>query len=879
VAINRRKVQAKADKLVGAGKLKDAAKEFLKLMDDDPKDPITSNSLGDVYRKLGQMNLAVERYLHTAKLYATDGFAVKAIATLRKILSRCQEDNLEALEMLAELQRDQGFVADAKQALKSLVELLPKAGKFEKACQCCKDLVDLDPNNLQIRLKYGEMLLRSNNRDQGIQQLLVVGRKLTQQGMAKEATRVFQRALDLAPDNMQILQGVVRTQVASEEGEAAVALLNSVLSKHPEKMDVRLLLAESHIEMEEFGKAAEVLKVALSQDPKDLLLFQRFQNLLLRQGEIDQAWESTRERLDTLLESNQIPEAEALVDEILKFENHYSPALIFQAHLSDQSGNVTRQSSLYGNLVDILVENKEWKEAKAAIQRLIELEPEAEVLKQRQSYILEQLGEGNPKEKEKKFSEEGEGETSQPETLSSSDVSSVESEDILVELPTEEIEEDLEEVSIDTSVTEGDDLKPDGPQVKDEIEDLKVEAEFTQENLEEISASNIEEVEPEKEASKAVKPDPQMKSKAPPPEMGELVTEAEVFLKYGLTERAIQQLKAAIKMDANYIPAHRRLIEIYRGQGVTKKLVRSMVSLAEVYLANEELAIYRELIEEAKGVDPTHRSLKGHPVGDLDASIEIDLDASGDLEIALMEVEDLSPDASSVNKKVEFIEEKVEEEDGEEAELNISTNENEILEVEPQDSVSLEQQEDSSADEIEILEDEEVEEMEEEAPQVEESENAEIQEEEISSSLTLSEEELDEAESAVSEDLVTPKIEEAMFYVHQGLVVEAERILSQLQEIAPKDSRVLDLEEDVADCRSAAKEKEEVPSEESEVSSSFLDMSGLVPEDLRGEGVVVHEEAESKPASLPDMEGESEVFVDLAAEISAALEGENLRWG
>ena len=75
-----------AEKLIRQGKLDAAIAEYRKVLDDQPKDWNTVNTLGDLYFRAGQIDKAVDEYERMADHFANEGFLPKAVALYRKIL-------------------------------------------------------------------------------------------------------------------------------------------------------------------------------------------------------------------------------------------------------------------------------------------------------------------------------------------------------------------------------------------------------------------------------------------------------------------------------------------------------------------------------------------------------------------------------------------------------------------------------------------------------------------------------------------------------------------------------------------------------------------------------------------------------------------------
>src|SRR5215468_12580034 len=103
---NKQKVLSAAEKFVQQGKLQNAIAEYEKILKNDAKDLTVTNTVGDLYARLGDNAKAVECFKSVGDAYASQGFTVKGIAMYKKITKL--KSSLEAVLRLAELYTQQG---------------------------------------------------------------------------------------------------------------------------------------------------------------------------------------------------------------------------------------------------------------------------------------------------------------------------------------------------------------------------------------------------------------------------------------------------------------------------------------------------------------------------------------------------------------------------------------------------------------------------------------------------------------------------------------------------------------------------------------------------------------------------------------------------
>ena len=117
--IDRDDTLKKAEKLVRQGKIDGAIAEYLRVVEDQPRDWTTANTLGDLYVRAGQPEQAAAQYARIAEHFMTEGFYPKASAIYKKLLKLTPNDEGAQLNV-AELSQKQGLLADAKAQLNAI---------------------------------------------------------------------------------------------------------------------------------------------------------------------------------------------------------------------------------------------------------------------------------------------------------------------------------------------------------------------------------------------------------------------------------------------------------------------------------------------------------------------------------------------------------------------------------------------------------------------------------------------------------------------------------------------------------------------------------------------------------------------------------------
>ena len=152
---NKQKVLSAAEKYVQQGKMQNAIAEYEKVLKADPKDLTVTNTVGDLYSRLGDADKATECFKTVGDAYANQGFTVKAIAMYKKISKL--KPSLESVLKLAELYTQQGLFNDARAQYLQVAEEFLKSGALDDAVRIFQKILEMDPENTAMRVRLAEV--------------------------------------------------------------------------------------------------------------------------------------------------------------------------------------------------------------------------------------------------------------------------------------------------------------------------------------------------------------------------------------------------------------------------------------------------------------------------------------------------------------------------------------------------------------------------------------------------------------------------------------------------------------------------------------------------------------------------------------------------
>jgi len=362
---NKQKALSAAEKYVQQGKIQNAISEYEKVLKADPKDLTVTNTVGDLYSRLGEVDKATDAFKIVGDAYATQGFTVKAIAMYKKISKL--KPSLESVLKLAELYTQQGLFNDARSQYLQVAEEFLKSGELDNAVRIFQKILEMDPENTAMRIRLAEVYVRLNKKNDAWQIFSATAETLRSKGNLPGAEEVLQRMLTLDPGNSYALLMQGRNLLETGDAEAAIESLQKVADLDSNPDGLRDLL-KAYLKTGRLSDAG-LLAGKLLTVHNDLNSISTFADALMQAGQYENALQVYDQHSDRLLaeDSDKVlknlhsvishvrdnpASLEKLLDLFQKAgeSTHITEVIELLAHASVQSGDLARARDLYQRL-------------------------------------------------------------------------------------------------------------------------------------------------------------------------------------------------------------------------------------------------------------------------------------------------------------------------------------------------------------------------------------------------------------------------------------------------------------------------------------------------------------------------------------------------
>lgn len=385
---NKNKVLANAERYVQQGKLQNAITEYDKIIKADPKDLTVLNTIGDLYARVGHVDQATDYFRKVGDRYSAEGFTVKAIAMYKK-LTKLNPSAYDCVLRLAELYTQQGLYSDARQQYLLVADHHMRNNQLQDAARIFQRVLELDPENTAMQNKLADLYERTGNKEEARNMFFRSADSLYARGALPQADEALAHVLALDSTNSRAL--MLRGQIAMESGDAVAAItwLEQVrdLETNPDgiKELIRAYLKANRL------TDAEQQSRNLLVHYKDIWGLAVTVDALMQHGKFLPALKLLDEFAERLVATNDVATAEMLHNCIARVKDD-ATALELLRKLFLKLGVSAYLNEISELLAHALVQKGELRRARDIYRELAELEPENPLHAQNYRQISARLG-------------------------------------------------------------------------------------------------------------------------------------------------------------------------------------------------------------------------------------------------------------------------------------------------------------------------------------------------------------------------------------------------------------------------------------------------------------------------------------------------------
>lgn len=377
-----------AEKLLRQGKLDGAIAEYVRLVEEQPRDWNAVNALGDLYVRAGDAGRAVAQFTRVADHLFTEGFLPRAAALYKKAL-KVHGDHEPTLLRLFDIAVQQELLADARAYMRQVAQHRRARGDERGAAECLVRLGTLDEADGDARRAAARAARQLGDDARAAVLLAEASEAFAREHRHEEAFDALVEASELTPGDAALRVRVVKEGAAAGRLDRVRALLTIGTAGD----DPDLLLALARLELAD-GNDAQVDSVlgrlvALSpaRAPDVVALGEQ----LADDGRLDAGYRCVDIVVDAALLDGDYVRAVAVLEQFLQ-HGRPIPALVRLVELCVDAGLDASMRTAQAQLADAYLETGHGAEARVIAEDLLAGDPADETHRTRLRRACDLLG-------------------------------------------------------------------------------------------------------------------------------------------------------------------------------------------------------------------------------------------------------------------------------------------------------------------------------------------------------------------------------------------------------------------------------------------------------------------------------------------------------
>ena len=274
MAFDKSRAQTTADKHIENGDYKRAAVQLNQICRNDPSDVRTRLKLGELYQKLGRLEVSLRTFIQVADSYIEQGHVLKAVAVYNKMLGI--DSGLHTVHLaLARSYKQLGLVNDAATQYKEVIRILSARERYDERLAVIEEMMALDPDNAAALVRLGEEYISQGRIEDATVQFKRASKTLESHGRLDECIRVLERLVFHDASDVGTRTRLAGMYMGRDDVHMALPHLRACFHVKQDNQKTLELLAELFAQMGQENKAAAVLRALAQTHHNNRLLDER----------------------------------------------------------------------------------------------------------------------------------------------------------------------------------------------------------------------------------------------------------------------------------------------------------------------------------------------------------------------------------------------------------------------------------------------------------------------------------------------------------------------------------------------------------------------------------------------------------------------------
>jgi tetratricopeptide (TPR) repeat protein len=315
-----------AERQVKAGRTEEAIALYKKLLSGEAPDPSINNIIGDLYLKLGRIEPAVRALQDAASFYESGSHFSQALAIYKKII-KIDPENVIMLVRLGDVLLSQGFTEEARREYLKAEQTLRREKRVKELMFLYNKLIKLERDNLTYKLALADLLRQEGFVADAVIQLNEAAEVHLKKDDLGKAEKIIEQARQLKAGDQRTMTNLVEILKRSDRRKQALEVVGDILKEDEDNAHFQTLMGSLYLEEGELGKAENILSRVVAVHPVETRARIKLGKVYALQGRADKAFELFDPLISGMIKKQKEDKAVGLLGIVLDTQDLYLPAL------------------------------------------------------------------------------------------------------------------------------------------------------------------------------------------------------------------------------------------------------------------------------------------------------------------------------------------------------------------------------------------------------------------------------------------------------------------------------------------------------------------------------------------------------------------------
>lgn len=363
----------KARRLLEKNKLREAATEYLAVLEEVPSNQEAIQALADIYTRLNEPALAAQYYGIQFDRLVETGDASRATAIFTRFLRSFPQPPDRLTQYAQQLQK-QNRTGEAIEQFGAAAQLYQQQARDIEALACYESMALLDPENPGRHVILGELAERLGHRDLATRSYLRAGQLTQASGGLDEAIEYFNRAHHLSPEDRTGALLFAEARLRKGDAEGCVVLLDPIAANEKDTAFLALF-GEALLRTHKLNRAREIFEAYYKQKPEGFSKLFELAGAHILDGDEAKAAALLVQTKDLMRSHRREAELVAHMDQMAAMYSTSLPVAEVVARLYDELNRETKYFDALVRLFDLYLGAGKIKQACEALDRLVDIDP------------------------------------------------------------------------------------------------------------------------------------------------------------------------------------------------------------------------------------------------------------------------------------------------------------------------------------------------------------------------------------------------------------------------------------------------------------------------------------------------------------------------